>query len=71
MAPDHLPEPGQIAGQGVSGAMGQFVGPHPFDQLVGRYEAVDVDQHRHQNTALTGRTDVEWLPVGTGLDVAE
>ena len=34
MAAERLPEPGQVAGQGVSGTVRQFVGPDPLDQLV-------------------------------------
>ena len=71
MAAEHLPEPGQIAGQGVSGPVRQFVGPDPLDQLVGRYKAVHIDQQRHKDAALTRRTDVEHLPAGTCLHVAE
>ena len=68
---DHLPKPGYIAGKRVSGTVRQFIGPDPVDQLVGRHRAVHIDQQRDQNTALAGGPDVECLPVGTGLDIAE
>ena len=51
--------------------MRQFIGPDPVDQLVGRHRAVHIDQQRDQNTALAGGADVECLPVGAGLDIAE
>ena len=71
MAAERVSEPGQVAGQGVSGTVRQFVGPDPFDQLVGRHKTVHVDQQCHKDAALTGRTDVEHLPARTRLHVAE
>ena len=47
-----------------------FSAPNPT-LPVGRYDAVDVDQEGRQDAALAGRSDIEWLPVRSGLDITE